>query len=166
MWTADERPHAAVTRTLQYAVDIASNRNGQHLSAKPFIAGGNTKSKSLSCARGQPWLAQFSQILQRGQSGSWHHANLPPHCPLFALQLLDLTHRWWSESEGPDIEEGDFYSLAAAAHIGIKLHSARYPDPSSFHTSAASPLSHGSCRCSGQAPTSQRATSAHGSGCA
>ena len=45
-------------------------------------------------------------------------ADLPPHCPLFALQLLDLTHRWWSESEGPDIEEGDVYSLAAAAYIG------------------------------------------------
>ena len=44
-------------------------------------------------------------------------ADLPPHCSLLALQLLDLTHRWWSESEGPDIEEEDVYSLAAAAHI-------------------------------------------------
>ena len=31
--------------------------------------------------------------------------DLPRHCPLFALQLLDLTHRLWSESECPDIEE-------------------------------------------------------------
>ena len=49
-------------------------------------------------------------------------ADLPLHCPLFSLQLLDLTHRWWSESEGPDIDE-------VAAHTSIKLHSARYPDP-------------------------------------
>ena len=34
VWTADGRPHPAVTRTLQYAADIASNRNGQHQSAK------------------------------------------------------------------------------------------------------------------------------------
>ena len=34
-------------------------------------------------------------------------ADLPPRCPLFALQLLGLTHRWWSELEGPDIEEED-----------------------------------------------------------
>ena len=35
----------------------------------PFIAGGNTKSKSLCCGRGQPF-ARFSRTLQRGQSGS------------------------------------------------------------------------------------------------
>ena len=34
VWTADGRPHPAVTRTLQYAADIASRRNRQHLSAK------------------------------------------------------------------------------------------------------------------------------------
>ena len=39
-----------------------------------------------------------------------------------------MTHRWWSGTEGLDIEEGDVYSLAAAADIGIKLHSARYLD--------------------------------------
>ena len=43
--------------------DSISRRN-------PFIAGGNTKSKSLSCGGGQPWHAQFSRILQRGQSSS------------------------------------------------------------------------------------------------
>ena len=75
--------------------------------------------------------------LQRSNRGKCAHllrdldatADLAPHCPLFALQLLDLTHRWWSESEGPDIEEGDVCSHAAAACIFIKLHSARYPDP-------------------------------------
>ena len=34
VWTADGRPHPEVTRTLQYAADIASCRNGQHMSAK------------------------------------------------------------------------------------------------------------------------------------
>ena len=34
VWTGDGRPHPAVTRTLQYAADIASSCNGQHLSAK------------------------------------------------------------------------------------------------------------------------------------
>ena len=34
VWTADGRPHPAVTRTLQKAADIASSRNGQQMSAK------------------------------------------------------------------------------------------------------------------------------------
>ena len=34
IWTADGRPHPSVTRTLQYAADIASSRNGQQMSAK------------------------------------------------------------------------------------------------------------------------------------
>ena len=34
VWTADGRPHPAVTRTPQYAGDIASCRNGQQISAK------------------------------------------------------------------------------------------------------------------------------------
>ena len=46
--------------------------------------------------------------------------------------MLDLTYRWWSEAEGPDIDEGDVCPLAAAAYVCIKLHSARYPDPAPF----------------------------------
>ena len=34
VWTADGRQHPAVTRTLQYAADIASSRNGQQMSAE------------------------------------------------------------------------------------------------------------------------------------
>ena len=34
VWTADGRPHPAVTRTLQYASEIVSNRNGQQMPAK------------------------------------------------------------------------------------------------------------------------------------
>ena len=34
VWTADGRPRPAVTRTLQYAADIASCRNGQHMSSQ------------------------------------------------------------------------------------------------------------------------------------
>ena len=56
VWTADGRPHPAVTRTHQHAADVAS---------KP-----KRESKSLSCAGGQPRHAQFSRILQRAQSGS------------------------------------------------------------------------------------------------
>ena len=48
---------------------------------------------------------------------------------LFSQQLLDLTHRWWSEAEDPDIDVNDVYLLAAAAYICIELHSARYPGP-------------------------------------
>ena len=51
---------------------------------------------------------------------------------LFSQQLLDLTHRWWSDTEGTDIEEGDVYPLAAAVYFCIELHSARYPDPAPF----------------------------------
>ena len=94
--------------------------------------------------------------------------DLPPHCPLFAVQLVDLTHRRWSESEGPDVEEGEVFTLAAAAYFGIKLHSARYPDPAPFlppdlrqPARSLTDLLTGSCRYSGQAPTLQRATSAH-----
>ena len=36
VWTADWRPHPAVTRTLQFAADIASSRNGQQMSAEPL----------------------------------------------------------------------------------------------------------------------------------
>ena len=34
VWTADGRPHPAVTHTLQYAADIAACFNGQQMSAK------------------------------------------------------------------------------------------------------------------------------------
>ena len=46
----------------------------------PCIAGGNTKSKSLSCAGGKPWHAQFSRILQRGQSGPSQASSLTELC--------------------------------------------------------------------------------------
>ena len=36
IWTADGRPHPVVTRTMQYAADIAACRNGQQMSAKFF----------------------------------------------------------------------------------------------------------------------------------
>ena len=51
---------------------------GSSCRRNPFIAGGNTKSKSLSCARGQPWLAHFSRILQRGQGGSSQGSSTEP----------------------------------------------------------------------------------------
>ena len=58
----------------------------------------------------------------RGSTGASHllrdlaaTADLPPHSALFSQQLLDLTHRWWSEAEDPDIDVNDVYLLAAAA---------------------------------------------------
>ena len=44
---------------------------------------------------------------------------------LFSQQLLDLTHRWWTEREDPDIDINGVSLLAAAVCIHIKLHSAR-----------------------------------------
>ena len=59
-------------------------------------------------------------------------ADLPPHSALFPKQQLDLTHRWWSEAEGPDIDVNDVYPLAAADYISIKLYSAKYTDLAPF----------------------------------
>ena len=59
-------------------------------------------------------------------------ADLPLHCALFSRRLLDVTHRWCSETEGPDIEEGDVYSLAAAAYICINCTPPGTPDPAPF----------------------------------
>ena len=61
-------------------------------------------------------------------------ADLPPRGALSSWQL-DLTHRWWSEAEVPDIDVNDVYP-PAAAYICIKLHSARYPDPAPFQLPA------------------------------
>ena len=37
VWTADGRPHPAVTRTLQFAAQIAVTRNGQQTSAAALV---------------------------------------------------------------------------------------------------------------------------------
>ena len=82
-----------------------------------------------------------ASALQRSNRGRCAHllrelaatADLPPRNALFSQQLLDLTHRWWSETYSPDTDEGDVHPLAAAAYICIKLHSARHPDPAPFH---------------------------------
>ena len=42
-----------------------------------------------------------------------------PTARFFALQLLDLTHRWWSEPENPDIGEGDVYSLGQLLTLAL-----------------------------------------------
>ena len=70
--TADIRPHPIVTRTLQYAADIVSSRNGQHLFGEITpIAGGSMKIRiAFPTTEGQPWLARSCQTVQREQSGS------------------------------------------------------------------------------------------------
>ena len=60
-------------------------------------------------------------------------ANLPPHGALFSQQLLDLTHRWWTEREQiPTLTSTMSTPFAAAVYIHIKLHSERYPGPAPF----------------------------------
>ena len=56
--------------------------------------------------------------------------DLSPHSALFSLQLMDLTHGWWSDREDNDIHIFDVLPLAAA--ISSKLYSAEYPDPDPF----------------------------------
>ena len=56
-------------------------------------------------------------------------ADLPPHSALFSQQLLDMTHRWWSEGDDNDIIIVDVLPLAAAVYVHIELRSARYPGP-------------------------------------
>ena len=48
------------------------------------------------------------------------------------MQLLDLTHRWCTEREDPDVDINDVQPLAAAVYSHNKLFSARYPDPAPF----------------------------------
>ena len=68
VWTADWRPHPAVCRTLQHAVDIASSRNGKQMSAKSLHRRWKNQIQIALCAGGQLWHAQFSRIVQREQS--------------------------------------------------------------------------------------------------
>ena len=56
-------------------------------------------------------------------------ADLPRHSALFSQQLLELTHKWWTEREDNAIDIIDVHPLAAAVFFHFKLHSARYPDP-------------------------------------
>ena len=58
----------------------------------PVIVDGSTKSKSLSCRGGQPWLAQFSQTPLRGQSGS-SQASLTEPC-ITGVVSQPLTGAW------------------------------------------------------------------------
>ena len=79
IWTAEGPPHPAVMRTLQYAADIASCRNGQQMSAESLQCRWKHESKSLSCGGGQPWRAQFCRIRRRERSGS-SLESLIDHC--------------------------------------------------------------------------------------
>ena len=73
-------PPASVDRGRAAASSLHSNpvETGSTCRRNPRIAGGNAKSKSLSYAEGQPWFAQFSRILQRGQSGSSQASSTEP----------------------------------------------------------------------------------------
>ena len=75
------------------------------------------------CLSAQPAPHSVAEV-QQGQVCAHLLRDLASTAPsaLFSQQLLDLTCRWWSEAEGPDIDVNDVYSLAAAAKICIKLH--------------------------------------------
>ena len=75
-----------------------------------------------------------------------------PHSARFSQQLLDMTHRWWTEREDPDIDIN---------YIHIKLHSARYPDPAPFQLDQPS---HGYCCSSRQGVSQLRAWNIHTGG--
>ena len=150
------RPAIAFPRNEQ----DAHNSTGQCL---PKISTSRTASKTTGsqgnkCLTFWRWrTTSFSGVSQRGRTPqvsteasaltSCVISTILPTCRLtvrfFAQQLVDLTHRWWSESEGPDIDGRDVYSLAAAAYVGIKLHSVRYPEPAhfSFQTPGSRPAS-------------------------
>ena len=69
VWTADGRPHPAVTRILQYVADIASRRNGQQISAKSLQlesrhdTGSPTEPFSMSRKAPRRYPRQSSQSL-------------------------------------------------------------------------------------------------------
>ena len=146
-------------RWLSHAMSKARSVSGQYLSST--ISTSRTVSMTIS---GVSLRSQPPQRC-RGPTGacvltSCATSPLLSTCrPLFSQQLLHLTHRWWSETEGPVTEEGDVHSLAAAAHICLKLHSAKYPDLVPFqlpdHRQPARPLT-----------DLLRAASAYRSGCA
>ena len=60
-------------------------------------------------------------------------ANLPPHGALLSQQLLDLTHRRWTERADTDIGHQRYPSpCSRAVYIHIKLHSEGVPGPAPF----------------------------------
>ena len=87
----------------------------------------------LSCATGSLCLQRYNRRkcahLLRDLAATAH---LPPNSALFFQQLLELTHRWWSEREDNDIDIGDVRHLAAAVYFHLELHSARCPDPGPY----------------------------------
>ena len=82
VWTADGRPHPAVTRTLQYAADIASSRNGQHLSAKSIHRRWKHEIQIALLCRRQPRPAQF--LPNPSARAGW----------LFAGIIVRALHHW------------------------------------------------------------------------
>ena len=89
VWTADGRPHPAVTRTLQHAADIASCRNGQRTD-------GNLRHvvhEQRALVEPPPTALQLTNR-QRGvqmQLDLTIAYALPAQPSEFALQVIDLT---------------------------------------------------------------------------
>ena len=82
VWTADGRPHPAVTRTLQRAADIASSRNGQQMSAKSLqhkwkheIQVAPFRRRAAMTRAVQPNPSARADIIDRGKN---HWGHVPP----------------------------------------------------------------------------------------
>ena len=72
VWTADGRPRPAVTRTLQYAADIASTRNGQHLSAKSLPRRWKHEIQ-IALLRRRAAMSSPDSFSEGGVALRWHH---------------------------------------------------------------------------------------------
>ena len=110
-------------RWRSHATSRARSVSGRCLSSTVSTsrtASRTTGSQGNKCLTFWRWRTTYAHLLRDPDAT----ADLPPHCPLFALQLLDLTHSGLNP-KAPS-------SRRTATCIGIKLHSARYPDPAPF----------------------------------
>ena len=92
IWTADGRPHPAVTRTLQYAADIASSRNGQQLSVKSFQ---------------RRWTHEIQITLQEGSHGTGSSAKSFGTGRVLLAGIIDRALHHWGHVSPLDGGNGD-----------------------------------------------------------
>ena len=91
--TADGRPHPAATRTLQYAADIVSSRNGQQMSAKSLQ---HRWKHEIQIGAGRQCRGQSSKPISRSRVASrWHRRQSSQSQSSSSPRLMD-----GSEEEG------------------------------------------------------------------
>ena len=92
VWTADGRPHPAVSRTLQFAADIASSRNGQHWSAK---------------SRHRRWKHEIQIALLRRRAARSALPNLSARAERLFASIIDRGLHHWGRVLALDGGPGD-----------------------------------------------------------